>query len=94
MTHFGDRLIEASRRCKTPLCMGIDPHPDMIPKLFGEASAPAGSDAAIRAIDDFSMACVEQAMGKVAAIKPQAAFFEQQGPAGMQNIAKPRAGGS
>ena len=27
MTHFGDRLIEASRRCKTPLCMGIDPHP-------------------------------------------------------------------
>ena len=30
------------------------------------------------------MACVEQAMGKVAAIKPQAAFFEQQGPAGMQ----------
>ena len=84
MTHFGDRLIEASRRCKTPLCMGIDPHPDMIPKLFGEASAPAGSDAAIRAIDDFSMACVEQAMGKVAAIKPQAAFFEQQGPAGMR----------
>ena len=62
MTHFGDRLIEASRRCKTPLCMGIDPHPSMIPTLFGEAAAPAGSDAAIRAIDDFAMACVEQAM--------------------------------
>jgi orotidine-5'-phosphate decarboxylase len=32
----------------------------------------------------FPMACLEQAIGNVAAIKPQAAFFEQQGPAGMQ----------
>ena len=84
MTHFGDRLSDANRRCRTPLCMGIDPHCRMIPALFGDASAPAGSDAAIQAISDFSMACVEQAIGKVAAIKPQAAFFEQQGPAGMQ----------
>lgn len=84
MTHFGDRLNEANRRSETPLCMGIDPHSSMIPALFGDASAPASSDAAIRVIDDFSMACLEQAIGKVAAIKPQAAFFEQQGPAGMQ----------
>ncbi len=84
MTHFGDRLSDATRRCKTPLCMGIDPHSEMIPALFGDATAPAGSDAAIRAIDDFSMACVEQAIGKVPAIKPQAAFFERYGPAGMQ----------
>ena len=84
MTHFGDRLSEANRRCRTPLCMGIDPHSSMIPALFGDASAPAGSDAVIRVIDDFSMACVEQAKGKVAAIKPQAAFFEQHGSAGMQ----------
>ena len=84
MTHFGDRLSEANRRCKTPLCMGIDPHSSMIPDLFGNASAPCGSDAAIRAINDFSMACIEQASGKVAAIKPQVAFFEQHGPAGMQ----------
>ena len=91
MTHFGDRLNEANRRSKTPLCMGIDPHSSMVPAIFGDASGPAGSDAAIRAIGDFSMACVEQAIGKVAAIKPQAAFFEQHGPAGMQilqNIGK------
>lgn len=84
MTPFGERLSEANRRRRTPLCMGIDPHSSMIPALFGNASAPAGSNAAIRAIDDFSMACVEQAIGKVAAIKPQAAFFEQHGPAGMR----------
>lgn len=83
MAHFGDRLTEANRRTGTPLCMGIDPHTDMIPAVFGDAST-AGSDNAIRAIHDFSMACMEAAIGKVAAIKPQAAFFEQQGPAGMQ----------
>ena len=84
MTHFGDRLTEANRRTATPLCMGIDPHISMIPAIFGDAQDGAASDAAIRAIDDFSMACLEQAIGNVAAIKPQAAFFEQQGPAGMQ----------
>jgi orotidine-5'-phosphate decarboxylase len=84
MTHFGDRLTEANRRTATPLCMGIDPHMSMIPAIFGDAQDGAASDAAIRAINDFSMACLEQAIGNVAAIKPQAAFFEQQGPAGMQ----------
>jgi len=84
MTHFGDRLTEANRHTATPLCMGIDPHISMIPAIFGDAQDGAASDAAIRAIDDFSMACLEQAVGNVAAIKPQAAFFEQQGPAGMQ----------
>ena len=56
----------------------------MIPDIFGNAQDGAASDAAIRAINDFSMACLEQAIGNVAAIKPQAAFFEQQGPAGMR----------
>lgn len=80
---FGDRLTAANRRTGTVLCMGIDPHAAMIPSLFGTATAAAGSEAAIRAVDDFVMACLETAIGRVAAIKPQAAFFEQQGPAGM-----------
>ena len=80
---FGDRLTAANRRTGTVLCMGIDPHAAMIPSLFGTATAAVGSDAAIRAIDDFVMACLETAIDRVAAIKPQAAFFEQQGPAGM-----------
>ena len=84
MSHFGDRLTETNRKTGTPLCMGIDPHIGMIPALFGDATAAPGSSAAISAIEDFSMTCLEAAIGKVAAIKPQAAFFEQQGPAGMQ----------
>ena len=56
----------------------------MIPKLFGLKSSTFDNDATVQAINDFSMACLDQAIGKVAAIKPQAAFFEQHGPAGMQ----------
>ena len=54
MAHFGDRLTEVNRRTATPLCMGIDPHISMIPAIFGDAQDGAASDAAIRAINDFS----------------------------------------
>ena len=81
---FGDRLTEANRQTGTVLCMGIDPHCSMIPALFGNAMAEAGSPQAISAIGDFVSACLDSAIGKVAAIKPQAAFFEQHGPDGMR----------
>ena len=84
MDNFGDRLAEANRQTQTPLCMGIDPHVKMIPALFGNASAEAGSDEALTAIANFCDACVKAATGRVPAIKPQAAFFEMQGPKGMQ----------
>ena len=74
--HFGDRLTEANRLTGTPLCMGIDPHIDMIPKLFGKTSEKAENLQTINSISNFVSACLESAIGKVAAIKPQAAFFE------------------
>lgn len=83
---FGDRLSEAIRSSGTPLCMGIDPHASMIPSLFGDTGT-TGSSEALRAISDFSMACLDAAKGQVAAIKPQSAFFEAQGPMGMKILA-------
>ena len=87
MSHFATRLSEAIRSSGTPLCMGIDPHPSMMPALFGDVST-AGAPATIRAIEDFTMACLDAARGRVAAIKPQAAFFEAQGPDGMRILAQ------
>jgi orotidine-5'-phosphate decarboxylase len=84
---FGCRLTDAIRSTGTPLCMGIDPHLSMMPKLFGDVSTTA-SPSTIRAIEDFSMACLEMARDRVAAIKPQAAFFEAQGPEGMHVLAR------
>ena len=86
MDPFGTRLTEALHRTGTPLCMGIDPHGGMIPPLFGN-TGPAGSPDAVRAIGDFAMACLDAAQGRVAAIKPQVAFFEAHGPPGMQVLA-------
>ena len=85
--HFGDRLTTAIRSVGTPLCMGIDPHLSLMPTLFGDVGETASSST-IRAIEDFSMACLEMAKGRVAAIKPQAAFFEAQGPDGMHVLAR------
>ena len=86
MTHFATRLSDAIRSSGTPLCMGIDPHLSMMPALFGDVSKPGHGDT-IRAIEDFTMACLEMAKGRVAAIKPQAAFFESQGHEGMRVLA-------
>ena len=82
--NFGDRLTEANRRTGSVLCMGIDPHCQMIPAIFGDATAEAGSPQAISAVSNFITACLDSAIGKVTAIKPQVAFFEQQGPDGMR----------
>ena len=84
---FGTRLAAAIRSSGTPLCMGIDPHPGMVPALFGNSREPGHPDT-IRAISDFTMACLAAAKGRVAAIKPQAAFFEAQGPDGMRVLAE------
>ena len=85
--HFGTRLTNAIRSAGTPLCMGIDPHLSMMPSVFGD-TGDTGSPSTLRAIEDFTMACLEMAKGRVAAIKPQAAFFEAQGPDGMHILAR------
>ncbi|MAP95131.1 MAG: orotidine-5'-phosphate decarboxylase [Ponticaulis sp.] len=74
MRPFADRLIEAVRDYG-PLCVGIDPHPSLFPQLFGKPSAGA--------IAVWADGIIEQAAGEVACIKPQAAFFEIWGSAGM-----------
>ena len=87
MENFGTRLANAVQSTGTPLCMGIDPHTSLMPPLFGDVSETA-SPATLRAIEDFTMACLAAARGRVAAIKPQAAFFEAQGPDGMRILAQ------
>lgn len=74
MSVFADRVIEGARRLG-PLCVGIDPHAGRIPDLFG-GDTPEGLAA-------WGMAVVEQAKGRVCAVKPQVALFERHGPEGM-----------
>jgi orotidine-5'-phosphate decarboxylase len=74
MDIFADRLMAGVRRLG-PLCVGIDPHPALLPPLFG----PPGPDAAAR----WGVALVERSAGKVAVVKPQAGLFERWGAKGL-----------
>ncbi|MBL8559760.1 MAG: orotidine-5'-phosphate decarboxylase [Hyphomonadaceae bacterium] len=73
---FADRLTAATQACGAPLCVGLDPLPDRIPALFGNARSD------VRAVVDFCEAILDRAAGKCAALKPQLGFFEPYGPEG------------
>ncbi|HEX3334221.1 MAG TPA: orotidine-5'-phosphate decarboxylase [Acidimicrobiales bacterium] len=71
---FGDR-VAAATRATGPLCAGVDPSPALL------ASWGMSDDAhGLRAFCDV---CVEAFAGAVGVIKPQVAFFERHGAAGM-----------
>ncbi|WP_240644040.1 orotidine-5'-phosphate decarboxylase [Antribacter gilvus] len=58
-----------------PLCVGIDPHASLLAE-WGLPDTAAG-------VRDFSLRVVDALGGRVAAFKPQAAFFERHGSAGV-----------
>ncbi len=77
--HFGERLVEKIRKTKSFLCLGIDPHLDLIPEIFNEN----GKHNNITIVETFCFSLLEAVVGKIPAIKPQIAMFEQLGPEGM-----------
>lgn len=72
---FADRLIEATRKFGV-LCVGIDPHPRMIPEFFGGDTA--------QGISAWGEAVIRIATEKVAVVKPQIALFERHGSEGIK----------
>ena len=74
MKRFGARLREAIRE-RGPLCVGIDPHPSLL--------AAWGLDDSVDGLARFADTVVEAVGGRVAAVKPQSAFFERFGSSGV-----------
>ena len=85
---FAQRLTTATIETRSVLCVGIDPHPSLMPQLFGGPGQTPGSDDAIRHLEAFAHAVLDAATGWVPAIKPQVAFFERQGPEGLRILAE------
>ncbi len=85
---FGARLAAAMADLG-PLCVGIDPHASLL-AAWGLPDDPEG-------LRRFALTTVEAVAGAVPAIKPQAAFFERHGSAGVavleETIAAGRAAG-
>jgi len=73
-TTFGVRLRKAMD-LHGPLCVGLDPHRSLVESWELEYS--------LAGVERFAMTCVEAFGGEVAAVKPQSAFFEVFGSAGV-----------
>ncbi|MGE9807738.1 orotidine-5'-phosphate decarboxylase [Janibacter sp. G1551] len=71
---FGERL-RAAMDAHGPLCVGIDPHAALLSQW--------GLTQDVSGLERFAMVCVEAFAGRVAAVKPQSAFFEVFGSAGV-----------
>lgn len=71
---FGARLREATDQLG-PLCVGIDPHFALL-EAWGLPDTVGG-------LERFAGACVEALCGAAALVKPQSAFFERHGSAGI-----------
>lgn len=83
MGAFADRLADAVRR-HGPLCVGIDPRWESLPASVRVAVAdlpPSEQHAA--AYEAFGRRVLELVRPHAGVVKPQAAFFEQAGPAGL-----------
>jgi orotidine-5'-phosphate decarboxylase len=79
MTSFAQRFVALSG-ARSPLCLGLDPSCETM------AEWGLGDDA-----DDLRRFCgvvMEAAGDRVAVVKPQSAFFERFGPAGMHELAR------
>src|SRR6185437_10137439 len=74
---FGDR-VAAAVRATGPLCAGIDPSPELL-RDWGLTDDPDG-------LRTFGATCVYAFAGEVGVIKPQVAFFERHGAAGMAEL--------
>lgn len=71
---FGQRLADAMST-RGPLCVGVDPHPALLQAW--------GLDERVASLERFALTAVEALAGEVAVLKPQSAFFENYGSAGL-----------
>jgi orotidine-5'-phosphate decarboxylase len=87
MTHFADRLSAAVRRRGTPVLVGLDPRWESLPAGL---RPPAGSswESVAGAYVEFCRGVIDVVAPLVGVVKPQAAFFEELGPAGMLALAE------
>lgn len=82
MKPWSDRLCEAIGERNSAVCVGLDPRNEQLPRpLRCPAGAPPSQIAA--AYRQFCNGIIDAVADLVPVVKPQAAFFEQLGPAGM-----------
>src|SRR4029453_5258911 len=74
---FIESLLATGRRNRSLLCVGLDPDPRKLPAQVRDMPDPVYA---------FCMALMEATADLVCAFKPNIAFFEALGPAGMETL--------
>jgi orotidine-5'-phosphate decarboxylase len=81
-TPYLERLAARTAAVGSVLCLGIDPDPDGLPPAFTRDVA---------GVERFARLLVDAALGHAAAVKPNLAFFEAFGSAGLAALERVRA---
>ncbi|QGJ71892.1 Orotidine 5'-phosphate decarboxylase [Planctomycetales bacterium 10988] len=80
---FIARLIAKIRETKSAVCVGLDPRMEQLPEEILAKNRPASTAEIAAAYEHFCRLVIDVVAPLVPIVKPQAAFFEAQGPAGM-----------
>ena len=83
---FADRLAAAVQKTGSVACVGLDPRKKQLPAPLRDSVSSDKPDAWAAAYTQFCCEIIDAVAGKVPCVKPQAAFFEQLGPAGMISL--------
>lgn len=82
---FADRLDRALAEVRHPALLGLDPHLELLPAEHAVARNPeAPPQERAAAVEAFCRELIDLAAGRVAAVKPQSAFFEILGADGVR----------
>ena len=89
--HFADRLCAAIDAKGSPVVVGLDPHPESLPPhLLADCRVALGNDleASAEALWRFNRGIIDAVHDVVPAVKPQLAFYERYGVAGLRAYAR------
>jgi orotidine-5'-phosphate decarboxylase len=81
--HFADRLLSACRAKGNALCVGLDPRWELLPDEIRARHGLASLEARAGAYEEFCLRVLDVVAPLVPVVKPQSAFFEACGPAGL-----------
>jgi orotidine-5'-phosphate decarboxylase len=88
MNHFADRLTDALRRRGNAVCVGLDPRWEQLPLAIRNRHGAASLPAMAAAFEEFCLRVLDVVAPLVPVVKPQSAFFEACGPAGLAALQK------
>lgn len=84
MRIFSDRLVESIRKTGSPCVVGLDPRIELMPEFIKSGRGAGTGDVVRSIIRDFHELVLDTIAGLACVVKPQLAFFEQYGSAGIQ----------